>query len=58
MTDPILASAAARGLPFTCRRGLHKFQLVTAAVINGKYERTERCRRCGRVRTERGDALR
>lgn len=54
MTDPVLVTHALRGIRWTCRHGLHRFRLMTAHKIDGTYERTERCSRCGTVRTQRG----
>lgn len=54
MTDPVLVTHALRGIHWTCKLGRHRFRLMTAVKVDSTYERTERCSRCGSVRTQRG----
>jgi hypothetical protein len=54
VTDPVLMSAALRGVRWTCRRGFHRYRRMTASQVGGIYEQTDRCSRCGKVRTTRG----
>ncbi len=54
MTDPVLMSHALRGVPYTCRRGLHRMRLMTRVKSGELYTTTVRCLRCGLLRQEIG----